>query len=384
HQLLDDWNATAHGYDKRRSIHSLIEAQADAHPEALALMSAEEALSYGELNERANRLAHHLIGLGVGPDTRVAVCLERSPELIISQLAVLKAGGAYVPLDPAYPNERLSYMLEDCQATVVLTHTRVGADVEAALSLGIARFSDAVPLIDLAHDAVLWQSARDQNPQVGTQGSDLAYVIYTSGSTGTPKGVMIEHRNLHNLIDWHCRSFALDADTRSSSSAGIGFDAFAWEVWPVLCSGGQLQLLPSDASGDPQALLHWWQHAELDVSFLVTPLAEMADAQGQLNEHLHTLLVGGDRLKHLPKLEAHQRLINNYGPTETTVVATSGELSDAHNLNIGRPIANTRIYILDAHHQPVPVGVAGELYIGGEGVARGYLNQAELTAERFL
>jgi amino acid adenylation domain-containing protein/thioester reductase-like protein len=221
--------------------------------------------------------------------------------------------------------------------------------------------------------------------ELGLHPNYLAYVIYTSGSTGQPKGVMVEHRSLNNLLTWHIRAFGLTVGTRSSSMAGLGFDASTWEIWPPLCSGGTLLLPPLDRSRDPQELLRWWQAQQLDVSFLVTPLAELAYATGSVNPGVRVVLVGGDRLRRWPEsLPVAQQLVNNYGPTENTVVGTSGQLHPGDPvLHIGRPISNTRVYILDETLQPVPVGVAGELYIAGDGVARGYLNRPELTAERF-
>ncbi len=315
--------------------------------------------------------------LGVGPDVRVALCLERSLEMVVGLLAVLKAGGAYVPLDPSYPAERLAFMLEDSQPAALLTDT-AGNAVVAGCPLDL-------PVIDLG-DASLWAKESATNlpaAGIGLTPEHLAYVIYTSGSAGTPKGVMVEHHNLSNLIHWHSTAFNLKEGDRSSCVAGIGFDAATWEVWPSLCVGAGL-VLPPVANRDPETLIDWWQRQPLDVSFLPTPMAEFAFTRGAVNPHLRTLLVGGDRLSHFPGSLGFS-LVNNYGPTETTVVATSGciDAKDAA-LHIGRPISNTRVYILDTHGEPVPVGVTGELYIGGAGVARGYLNRPELTAERFL
>ncbi|MFN5522952.1 non-ribosomal peptide synthetase, partial [Bradyrhizobium sp.] len=341
----------------------------------------ERHLSYAELNTQANRLAHHLRGLGVRPDDRVAICIERSPEMIVGLLAILKAGGAYVPLDPAYPSERLAFMVRDSAPVALL----VGG---GALSVaGAVLAENGVPVLDIGVDAAQWADAPAHDPErseVGLAASHLAYVIYTSGSTGQPKGVMVEHCGLANLVHWHCAAFNLQAETRSSLVAGSGFDAATWETWPPLCCGGTLAVPRPKIARDPEALLAWWQTQPLDVSFLPTPIAEFAFSQGATNPHLRFLLTGGDRLRKCPK-DLPFSLVNNYGPTETTVVATSGLLDPAGEvLHIGRPIANTRIYILDEHGEPVPIGVAGELYIGGAGVARGYLNRPELTAERFV
>ncbi|MDU6442549.1 MAG: non-ribosomal peptide synthetase, partial [Pantoea sp.] len=247
--------------------------------------------------------------------------------------------------------------------------------------------ASGVPVLDIGAEAAQWAEAPACNParsEVGLKASHLAYVIYTSGSTGQPKGVMVEHRGLANLVHWHCEAFALRPGTHSSLVAGLSFDASSWEVWPALCCGGVLVVPRPETARDPEALMAWWQTQPLDVSFLPTPMAEFVLSQGLVNRHLRVLLTGGDRLRKLPKALPFA-LVNNYGPTETTVVATSGLLgADEAVLHIGRPISNTQIYILDEHGEPAPIGVAGEIYIGGAGVARGYLNRPELTAERFV
>jgi amino acid adenylation domain-containing protein len=377
-RVVGEWNATARAYPQDRCIHELVEAHAARSPGALAVEQGGERVSYRELNARANRLARHLRGLGVGPDRLVAICAERSVELVVAMLAIVKAGGAYVPIDPSYPAERVATMLRDAAPVAVLSQARVAGRLPA-------RDAGGAPVIDLGVDDAWRGEPSDDLGGAGQTARDLAYVIYTSGSTGTPKGVMIEHRSLHNLVAWHVAELGLRATSRSSSTAGVGFDAMTWEIWPSLCSGGALVLLPVEAAGDAEALLAWWRAQALDVSFLVTPLAELAYASGRGNPRLGTLLVGGDRLRRWPaELADGQALINNYGPTETTVVATSGRLARDGALHIGRPIANTQVYVLDGRRQPAPIGVAGELYIAGDGVARGYLNQPGLTAERFI
>jgi enterobactin synthetase component F len=317
------------------------------------------------------------------PDTLVAICVERSLEMVIGLLGILKAGGAYVPLDPDYPEERLAFMLADSAPWVVLTH----APARDALDAAMAGLAEAPSAIDLAADAALWAHASHDNPDaaaVGLTSRHLAYVIYTSGSTGTPKGVMVEHANLTNLVAWHCQVFALSLGDVSSSLAGVAFDAAGWEVWPPLASGGCLALAPGQASRDPSALLTWWRAERLDVSFLPTALAVPA-LESTRRSGLRTLLVGGDRIAGNLPIPDGVQLVNNYGPTEAAVVATSVRVSLTDVVpTIGRPIANTRIYILDGHGHPVPLGVAGEIYIGGAGVARGYLNRPELTAQKFI
>jgi amino acid adenylation domain-containing protein len=382
-QLLVQWNATRREYPQESCIHELFEAQVERTPDAVAVVCEGRSLSYEQLNEQANRLAGYLRDLGVGPEVPVAICAARSIELVVGVLATLKAGGAYVPLDPAYPRGRLSYMLQDSGALVLL-HALVAAEVGLGLQEGIGT---ALVRVDLSADVAQWASRSGESlnrQHGGARSQNLANVIYTSGSTGQPKGVMVEHRNVCNLISWHCEEFRLGEGRRSAMTAGVGFDASTWEIWPGLCSGGTLVLAPAGLSEDPAGLLHWWQAQALDVSFLVTPLAELAFREGWINPGLEYLLVGGDRLRQLP-VQPRLSVVNNYGPTETTVVASSGRLSAAEPiLHIGRPIGNTRIYVLDEHGEPVPLGVKGELYIGGAGVARGYLNRPELTAERFV
>ncbi|MDX9625458.1 non-ribosomal peptide synthetase [Pseudomonas fragariae (ex Marin et al. 2024)] len=374
-QVLVEFNATHQALQQDLLVHQLFEQQAQQQPQALALVCGDERVTYAELSERSNQVADVLLSLGIAPDDRVAICVERSVEMVVGLLGILKAGGAYVPLDPGYPPERLRYMLEDSAPVAVLVQ-RTTRDLLGALAMPVLDLQSVNWAAETEHDRVL--------PTVAPQ--HLAYVIYTSGSTGQPKGVMIEHRNLVNLVAWHCEAFNLTHRKRVSSVAGVGFDACVWELWPALCVGASLSLLPGQALGnDVDALLGWWRRQELDVSFLPTPIAEIAFAQGIEPASLQTLLIGGDRLRQFPNPDSRVALINNYGPTETTVVATSGLVDATQSvLHIGRPIANTQVYLLDAHGQPVPIGVSGEIYIGGAGVARGYLNRPELTAERFL
>ncbi|WP_336355556.1 amino acid adenylation domain-containing protein [Pseudomonas granadensis] len=370
-QVLFGFNATARPVPPAQTVQRLVEAQALANPQAWAAVQGEWRLSYAELNQRANRLAHHLIGLGVQPDDRVAVCLRRSPQMLVALLAILKAGAAYVPVDPAHPSERIAYQLQDCEPLAVLAETA---------TCGLL---GTVPLIDLDSDG--WAHLSDANPQLpALTPAHLVYVIYTSGSTGQPKGVMVEHRTLENLVHWHAEAFDLQAGSHTASVAGFGFDAMAWEVWPALCVGATLHLPPASIGNQHlDELLEWWQAQPLQVSFLPTPVAEYAFSRELGHPTLRTLLIGGDKLRQLPRDQTFE-VINNYGPTEATVVATSGRIESGQVLHIGQPIANGKVYLLDSQQQPVPVGVLGELYVGGAGVARGYLNRAALTAEMFL
>ncbi|WP_245222899.1 AMP-binding protein, partial [Pseudomonas gingeri] len=285
-QLLAGFNASAADYPRGHTLHELFEARAQAQPEALAVVQAGQPLSYGELNRRANRLAHHLLTLGVQPDDRVALSVLRGPDMLVGLLAILKSGAAYVPLDPSLPTERLAYLLDDSAPRALLTQENLQARLPAL---------DA-PLILL--DRPTWQAASPANPQVpALSPAHLAYVIYTSGSTGLPKGVMVEHRTLENLVHWHCTAFDLQPGKHTASVAGFGFDAMAWEVWPALCGGATLHLPPGDLHNEQiDALLDWWRSQPLDVGFLPTPVAEHAFSQGLGHPTLRTLLIGGDRL----------------------------------------------------------------------------------------
>ncbi|MBP2471127.1 amino acid adenylation domain-containing protein [Sinorhizobium meliloti] len=379
--LLEELNRTEADYPSDLCVHALFEAQVRRVPDAVALVFEEQSISYGALNADANRLAHHLIGLGVRPDQPVAICVERSPAMVVGLLAILKAGGAYVPLDPAYPGERLRQLLDDAGPRLLL------CDAAGRAALGAEAIADLSAVdLDTAMPAWADQSADDPDPHaLGLTARNLAYVIYTSGSTGTPKGVMVEHQSLVNLTAWHVQTFCPQPETCCTLTAGVAFDASAWELWSALYNRSTLLLPPRPAAGDPLLLLQWWRDQPLDAAFLVTPLAATALEGELVTPLLEYLLIGGDRLQRVPsRLPSPLKLINNYGPTEVTVVATSGQLFSDAVPHIGRPIANTRLYVLDGHGQPVPFGAVGELYIGGAGVARGYLNRPDLTAERFL
>ncbi|MGY2402327.1 amino acid adenylation domain-containing protein [Pseudomonas sp. SDO5271_S396] len=367
---LQRWNATTQAYGAPKTLHERIEAQAARTPEAVAALYQGRSLSYAQLNQQANALAHQLLERGVKPDDRVAIVARRGLDTLVGLLAVLKSGACYVPVDPAHPAERLHYLLHDSAPVVVLTQHDLLPRLPAL----------DVPVIQLDRPTFHLGT----NPRVAVSASNLAYVIYTSGSTGLPKGVMVEHHTVSNLVDWHCQAFDLHAGSHTASVAGFGFDAMAWEVWPALCVGATLHLPPAhDGAEDIDALLDWWRAQPLDVCFLPTPVAEYAFSQGLPHPTLRTLLIGGDRLRSFAQAQGFA-VINNYGPTEATVVATSGRVEVGRPLHIGGPVANATVYLLDEQQRRVPIGVAGELYVGGKGVARGYLNRPELTAERFL
>lgn len=378
-QVLESWNATEFPYPKKLCVSQLVQAQADRTPDAVAVAEEGYQLSYQELNRRANKLAHHLQALGVGANVPVAVNLPRSLELVVSLLAILKAGGAYVPLDPTYPAERLSFIVRDAQAAVCIT-SQPGSS---------AYSPEDIPTVYLRTNAGLLACYPYTNLSTTSSGDDLAYIIYTSGSTGQPKGVQITHDGLLNLIYWHQRAFAVTAADRATQVASPAFDATGWELWPYLTAGASIYLPDEEARVTPIALRDWLLAHDITLSFLPTPLAEeIIRLEWPTRASLRYLLTGGDTLHHYPPASLPFALVNNYGPTESTVVATSGQVLPTERTerppSIGRPIANTQIYILDAHMQPVPVGVPGELYIGGVGLARGYLNRPKLDSERFI
>lgn len=375
-EVVELFNASRAEYPHDKLIHELIEAQVGRTPNAVAVCCQERQLTYAQLDRRANQLARLLRNKGVGPDRLVGICIERGIEMVVGMLGVLKAGGAYVPLDLRYPDERIRHILSDSAPIVLLTQDDA-----------VCRFDGPVPVISLdsphaVFDVEDGDALESCSPPIEPR--DLAYVIYTSGSTGTPKGVMIEHRSLANLVDWHCRTFDVRPGSRCSSVAAVGFDAATWEVWPPLAVGGTLVLAPARVTMDPEELLSWWKKEHLEVTFLPTPMAELFFSSPDAVATPRKLLVGGDRLRHCAWSNSYT-VVNNYGPTETTVVATSGTIESAGTvLHIGRPIANTQTYILDSQGRPVPIGVDGELFIGGAGVARGYLNRPDLTAQRFV
>ncbi|WP_420127104.1 non-ribosomal peptide synthase/polyketide synthase [Longimicrobium sp.] len=378
--VLEAWNRTDAEVPADLCIHQLFEAQVERTPDAVAVSFEEDRLTYAELNARANRLAHHLRSLGVGPDARVGVCVERGPEMVAALLAILKAGGAYVPLDPAYPADRLRYMLEDSAPAALITQSSL-AGTFAGLD---------VPVVDL--DARAWTEGPDTNPvRAGLTPGHLAYVIYTSGSTGRPKGVMVAHRSLVNHTAWQATAFGIGAGDTVLQRTSISFDASVWELWTPLSTGARMLLLSSDAAKDPEAMGRAVAEGGVTIAQFVPTLLQAV--LGALPEGgslpCRILFCGGEALSAALVEEARAagvgEVVNLYGPTEATIDSTSHVCAvDGRAPAIGRPIANARIYVLDARGSAAPVGVAGEMYVGGAGVARGYLGRAALTAERFV
>jgi amino acid adenylation domain-containing protein len=357
------------------SVHEIFEAQVERTPEAPAVVYKNQRLTYRQLNRRANAVAHYLRGRGVGPEVLVGICLKRSLEMVIGALGILKAGGAYLPLDPNYPRERLSFLLEDSGVSLLLTKQELVEHLPQ-------RNVEVVSLESIAqHSTDTLENA--------TSLENLAYVIYTSGSTGTPKGVEITHANLLNLVLWHQSAFGVTPNDRASVLASVGFDAAVWETWPYLGAGASLHLPDDETRLSPDRLRDWLVNNEITIGFLPTVLAEqIMSLEWPLKAPLRILLTGAETLHQFPSAKLPFKLVNNYGPTECTVVTSSGLISPEARSDalptIGRPITNTQVYILDERLQQVPETVAGELYIGGAGVARAYRNRPDLTAEKFI
>ncbi|HEV2828701.1 MAG TPA: amino acid adenylation domain-containing protein [Pyrinomonadaceae bacterium] len=393
--LLLDWN----GGQKESSltpeakpISRLFELQVKRTPHAIAVVHQSRQLTYAELNARANKLAHHLRKLGVGHGSLVGVCVERSIQMLVAVLAILKAGGAYLPLDPTYPKSRLDFMLTDGAVKLLITNDQ--------LLQALPDYNDTIVCLDKHADLI--DGSSDENLPEAANEDDLAYVIYTSGSTGNPKGTMIEHRSIVNFIEAASQEYAISPSDRVLQFASLCFDTSAEEIFPALTTGATVVLRTDAMLSSARDFLQ--ACGEFEITVLDLPTAywhELADELTtdnlRLPDSLRLVILGGE--KAMPerlaswrrRANAAVRLINTYGPTETTVVATicdlakeAEESSSDSDVPIGRPLRNTLVYILDPDLRPVPIGVPGELYIGGAGVARGYLHRPELTAEKFI
>lgn len=379
-------------------VHEFVARRAAENPNALAVAGtqvagAQEELSYGELERRANRLANYLRANGVEQNVVVGLYLDRSPAMVVAALAILKAGGAYVPLDPIHPVERLAFMLQDAGASLVVSKTRWAEGFPAG----------EWKVVTLDGDAEKISSQSDIAPQSGVGGEDLAYIIYTSGSTGKPKGVELIHSGLANLVAWHERAFQVTAADRASAQSALGFDAAVWEMWAYLACGASLHMPDEKVRNDAAALRDWMVARRITISFAATVMAEqLLRLDWPVETALRFLLTGADTLKVYPSARLPFVLVNNYGPTECTVVSTSGVVpatsasqpsanqtsTNPASVNqapsIGRAIDGVEIYILDEQQRPVSDGGAGEIYVGGAGLGRGYRNRPDLTAERFV
>jgi amino acid adenylation domain-containing protein len=386
-QILYEWNATARDLPQA-TLTSLFEAQVERSPQGIALIFEESTLSYAELNHQANRLAHLLIGRGIGPENVVALALPRSIEMIIALVGILKAGAAYLPMDPDYPAERLGYMLRDAQPACVLTSAQIAERLR--LPAGVAQL-----VLDHPETAGALAQSPETNPSDAERTQPFsphnpAYVIYTSGSTGAPKGVVVTQEGLTNHMAWMMNAYPVGTEDLVLSRTAISFDAAGWELWlPLLCGAG-LALAPGSISREPEQLVTFIRDHAVTVAQFVPSL--LATTQLTESAKLKRIFCGGEpllwQLAQQITSNCKVELINLYGPTETTIESTSWQWQPTaprtQTAPIGRPIWNTRLYVLDASLQPVAVGVRGELYISGAGLARGYLNRPALSAERFV
>ncbi|HZZ15199.1 MAG TPA: non-ribosomal peptide synthetase, partial [Candidatus Sulfotelmatobacter sp.] len=360
-------------------VPNLVQRHAITTPDALAVRAGSNRLTYRELNSRSNQLANYLQTLGVIPGSVVGLCVERTLDFPAAALAILKAGGVYLPLDTKTPKRRLQMMLDAAQVTVVLTNS----SMQGSLA------QDGRKLVALDQCATEIARSSSESPSVNLTPELLAYVIYTSGSTGTAKAVAISHGSLLNLTKWHNRTFGVTAADRATQLASIGFDAAVWELWPHLIAGASVHLVDDATRTHPEQFRDWLVREKITISFAPTPLAErMLKLEWARETALRFLLTGADTLHHFPPANLPFTVVNNYGPTECTVVATSIALSEQGYGNqrptIGRAIDNTDVYILDSNMERVSGEAIGEIYIGGAGLAKGYLNDPALTAERFV
>jgi aspartate racemase len=378
-QLLVEWTDTARPYPANNSVQELFEEQVALAPDAVALNFGDERLSYRELNERANQLAHYLISQNLRPESRIGVCFERSPELIVSLLAILKVGGAYVPLDPGYPSARLAFMMEDAEVGTLITQQSL-----------LDHFSDSTTRA-VCFDELDLANELSSNPTCAGNGDSLAYVMYTSGSTGKPKGVAVTHRNIVRLVK-NTNYARLASDEVFLQFAPISFDASTFEIWGSLLNGARLALMPGGAASLDELGVALKKHQVTTLWLTAGLFHLMVDTHLDDLKGLRQLLAGGDVLSvpHVKRVLQELpdcRLINGYGPTENTTFTCCFPITEAGvngSVPIGRAISNTSVYVLDRHRNPSPIGIPGELYVGGDGLARGYLNRPALTAEKFI
>jgi len=379
-QIVYEWNQTQARYPDHLTIHQWVEQQADKTPNAVAIVFNEIQLTYLELNEKANQLAHYLRTLAIQADNAIAICLDRSPQLIIGILAILKSGAAYLPLDLHHPKERLLYMLKDANAIALITDT-----LNASI---FSNYTGTVVLLKELNDEL--DSFPKTNPEPISTATNLAYIIYTSGSTGAPKGTLINHRGLCNLSHWYHKKFNLTSEDRASQFASPAFDAYGCEIWPFLTAGSSVWIIPQLIRYVPEELKKWMLQNHITITDLPTVIAESLLAMPwPCNPSLRILKIGGEKIRCYPIGKYPFEVWNTYGPTETTIECLFARINEPfHTMHqsppIGTPINNCLVYILDEFKQPVPIGVAGELYLSGAGLARGYLNQSELTLSKFV
>ncbi|MDZ8136614.1 MAG: amino acid adenylation domain-containing protein [Nostoc sp. DedQUE04] len=384
-QLLVEWNNTKTEYPQDKCIHQLFEEQVEKTPDAVAVVFEDQQLTYQELNNRANQLGHYLRSLGVKPEVLVGICIERSPLMVVAVLGILKAGGAYLPLDPAHPKERLAFILEDTQSPVLLTQQRLIEKLQ----------TDNTKVICLDSNWKKIAQESSENPVCKTDAANLAYVIYTSGSTGKPKGTLIPHQGLLNYLSWATQAYTVEQGKGTTVHSSLAFDLTITSLFTPLLVGRQVELIPEDQSIESlgNAL-----RQESNLSLVKITPAELLLLSGQLSSKevagiTRAFIIGGENLltesiSFWKAFAPDTMLVNEYGPTETVVgcciYRVPQDEIESSSVPIGQPIANTQLHVLDQCYQPVPIGVLGELYIGGAGLARGYLNRPELTAVKFI
>ncbi|MBN3429370.1 non-ribosomal peptide synthetase, partial [Clostridium botulinum] len=364
-QILYEFNDTKVEYPKDKAIQELFEEQVEKTPNNIAVVFEDKKLTYRELNEKANSLARVLRDKGVKADSIVGIMVERSIEMIVGIMGILKSGGAYLPIDPSYPVERIEYMIEDAKIDILITSEEF---------INKVKFTKSI--VNIKEKSLL----KKDNLDIINKSSDLAYVIYTSGSTGRPKGVMVEHKSLINLCNYHNKKFNIKEEDKSTSYAEFSFDASVWEVFPYLIIGATIYIINENIKLDIIKLNKYYEKNNITISFLPTPICQQFMEVD--NTSLRVILTGGDKLNNYK--EKQISIINNYGPTEATVLTTSYNVkSKVNNIPIGKPMYNQRVYILN-NKKVAPIGVSGELCISGDGLARGYLNNPELTSEKFV
>ena len=387
-QLLVEWNDTKRDFPQAECLHQLFEAQAQHSPDAVAVIFEDQGLTYRELNQRANQLAHHLKTEGVGPETLVGVFMDRSLEMLVGLLGILKAGGAYVPLDPNFPPERLKFILEDAGATVLLTQPSLLKTLpKVAPSANEAPGVQSAKIICVDRAFTTFDNQSKINPDGAVQPHNLAYVLYTSGSTGKPKGVQISHRALVNFLTSMKREPGFAATDILLAVTTLSFDIAGLELWLPLVLGARVVITRADVAMDGRQLAAKLAESKATVMQATPATWRMLMEAGWVGDPRLKILCGGEAWSEELARQLLSRcgsLWNMYGPTETTIWSAATKVESPQVPLIGRPIANTRFHVLDARLQPVPVGVPGELHIGGDGLARGYLNRPELTAEKFI
>ncbi|MGZ4135811.1 MAG: non-ribosomal peptide synthetase [Tumebacillaceae bacterium] len=379
-KLMVQWNDTTVDYPTDELVHHMFERIAQEHPDAIALEMFGKQMTYRELNERANQLAHRLIRMGMQAEDVVGVFAGRSFEMVIGKLATMKSGATYMPIDPQYPADRIAFQCVDSDVKVVLTQKKLYKELPDVTV-------DVLVLDDMAEEL---RSEPVDNPNADVHRQNLVYLVYTSGSTGRPKGVEIRHGGLLNLTHWMHHTYSMTSSDRTTQLGGVAFDAGAIEMWAGLTIGACVSFTTEEIRRDPQKLRDWLIEQKITFCFVPAPLMEgLLALEWPTDTALRTVWTGGEKMLRFPGPEIPFTVTNQYGPTEATVFCTSGviapkQANTAQHPTIGRAITNTKIYVLDKNQELVPIGVPGELYVGGAGIARGYHNRAELTAEKFV